>query len=72
MGILHDVAALRDGSERGPEALGFFDREAEGLEESRFPAVVGMSSVEQVVNDFLSLDDSEMSIAKSHVVSSLS
>ena len=72
MGILNDVAVFREGSERGHEVLRFLDREAEGLEEPRLAAVVGMSGVQQVVNDFLSLDDGEMSVAKPHVVSSLS
>src|SRR5439155_6970769 len=40
--------------------------------DSKNRALVGMSGVHQVVNDLLSLDYSEMSIAKPHGVSSLS
>jgi len=39
--------------------------------DSKNRALVGMSGVHQVVNDLLSLDYSEMSIAKPHGVSSL-
>src|SRR5829696_7439973 len=72
IGTLNDVAVFRDGQECGHQALRILDREAEGLEEPRLAAVVGMSGVQQVVNDFLSLDYGEMRIAKPHVVGSLS
>ena len=72
MGILDDVAVFREGTESGYEALGLFDREAQGLEEPRLAAIVRMSGVQQVVNDFLSLDYSETGMAEPHVVSSFS
>jgi hypothetical protein len=72
MCILNEIAVFRESSERGDEALWVFDRKGERLEEPRLAAVVGMSGVQQVLNDFMSLDDGEMSVAKLHVVSSLS
>ena len=51
MGILNHVTVFGEGSEHGYEALWFFDREGEGLEEPRLAAAVGMSGVQQIVND---------------------
>lgn len=72
MCILNYLTVFREGSERGDEVLWLFDRKGERLEEPRLAAVVGMRGVQQVLNDFMSLDDGEMSVAKLHVVSSLS
>jgi hypothetical protein len=72
MGTLNYVAVFRDSPECGDEVLWFFDRKSEGLEEPRLAAVVRMNGVQEVLNDFLSLDDGKMRVAKLHVVRSLS
>ena len=63
MGVLNYVAVFREGSERVYEALWFFDRKARDSKNRALPLLSGMSGVQQVVNDFLSLDDGEMSVA---------
>lgn len=71
IGILNDIAVFREGSERGYEALRFFDREAEGRQETRLAAVVGMSGVQQVVNEIRGIDstrDLDWIRSQAHVI----
>jgi hypothetical protein len=66
LGTLYHVAVLGNTPECGNEPLGFLDRKREGFEESRLTAVVRMSRLQQVLNDFVALDGGEMSIGELH------
>ena len=59
-----DFACLGQCAQGVNQQLRSIDRKPERLEELRLPAVVGMSRVQQIVDDLVSFDDGELRVSQ--------